>query len=91
MTTEEKIAVLTAYKNKEQIQEWRQGTEHWEDTDDPSWDFDTFDYRVKQVPKEFLVDETMTKDGPVYNICTCEDAHKCPDFVRRFLVREVTE
>lgn len=49
MTLDEMIAVLEAAKRGEQIQHRAREFEDWDwsDSPDPTWDFDSYDYRVK--------------------------------------------
>ena len=48
MTTDEKITVLTAFDNGEEIEVKHQNIKNqWQPTSTPIWDFSTCDYRVK--------------------------------------------
>ena len=54
MNIYEMIAVLTAYKNGEQIQS-KHGNYEWQYNASPIWDFANTEYRVKPKPLELWV------------------------------------
>ena len=49
-TTKEMIEVMKAYDKGKEIESYYEG--HWVNTPKPVWDWDTFDYRVKQEHKK---------------------------------------
>lgn len=51
MTIEEKIAVMQAFKEGKEIESKINFGVEWHDTATPSWDFSTFEYRVKPEPE----------------------------------------
>lgn len=69
MTTAEKIKVMQAYEDGKQIQKVTRGEEDWKDWDvswEPTWNWDTFDYRVKpeEVKHKYKVgDYVLVLDG----------------------------
>lgn len=50
MSTEEKIEIMQACAEGKQIQSKAVLGEHWCDDSNPSWDWNHFEYRVKQEP-----------------------------------------
>lgn len=50
MTTKEKIEVMQAYENGEQIEGTPKYTNEWCELDEPVWDWDSCDYRIKPKP-----------------------------------------
>jgi hypothetical protein len=57
MTTQEKIDVLTAYRDGKQIQTRERGIHdsEWSETASPTWDFSRAEYRVKPEPRRIWV------------------------------------
>ena len=64
MTTKEKIEIMQAYEDGKAIEVSCYGHNEWEDTYDPSWDWRTFNYRVKPEEKYIPYENTaeMVKD-----------------------------
>lgn len=61
MTPDEIIAVVTAYKDGNQIEKRRVGKALWEPSTRPSWDFANFQYRVKKTPREFWIQKAWNE------------------------------
>lgn len=64
-TVDEMIAVMTAYKEGKQIEFRGKSTIvslEWKAVDDPIWDWDSLDYRVKPDPKYVPYDSVLEVD-----------------------------
>ena len=57
MTHDEMIAVIQAHKDGKKIQLCHKPVHHndWIDSSNPLWNFGNTDYRVKPVPREWVV------------------------------------
>jgi len=61
MTHDEMIRVIEHHKNGGEV-EYRyksKGVEPWTNAEEPLWDFDRYDYRIKEKPKTKTVYEWM--------------------------------
>lgn len=55
MTPDEMIAVIQAHQRGEEIQFRVDSVCKWQDTDNPLWNFDTCEYRVKPEPTPDII------------------------------------
>jgi hypothetical protein len=56
MTDQEIIDVVTAHRDGKTIQ-WSVSKKEWHDCDNPIWNFNCTNYRVKPVPQEIYVNK----------------------------------
>ena len=103
-TLQEKIAVMQAAAEGKQIQSMIPDCSNWVDTNNPSWDWSTFDYRVKpeQKPKTLrpytfeeakglLGEKVMSKDKNHIATITGVLTMGCEVFIETGPYRIITE
>ena len=57
MTLREKIEVMEAFERGEEIESSGIGINNWRKSNNPTWDWFSFEYRIKQKPKQTVVIE----------------------------------
>jgi hypothetical protein len=67
MNTKEKIAVMQAFDEGRAIEHCRVviGPQLWLDCYEPTWDWQTFEYRVKRQPKTVTVEYWESESGNI--------------------------
>ena len=68
MNTKEKIAVMQAWFDKKAVQFRASADVEWDELnfeEEPAWNWDCFDYRMKPEPREFLI--AVSDDGTVFH------------------------
>jgi len=76
-TLQEKIAVMQAFAEGENVEYrgiYSTDDYEWQDMPTPSWDWNSFEYRVKREPREWWIN-TYTTRQEVHD--TKEDADDC--------------
>ena len=69
MTTKEKIAVMLAFEEGKTIEynyRWSSLASKWDKVDDPIWDWNACNYRVKPEPREFYMLQYTSSSGEGY-------------------------
>lgn len=74
MKTQEIIDIVKAFENGAIIQWAQKGSEIWRVASEPSWNFDSFNYRVKPEPKTIFVNEVAFPSGSCYAYPTKKQA-----------------
>lgn len=55
MTNQEIIDVVRAHQEGKEIWYQEKGTDEWDRVTDPSWNFDEFNYKATEPPREFWI------------------------------------
>ena len=91
------IAVLQAFKKGKAIQSRYRPQQDidvcWIDATEPSWDWDTFDYRVKPEPRRIWVNMYVNERTPRTHFYTLEEAQHAasPDCIESVMFVEAVK
>ena len=61
-TIREKIEIMEAYNNKEKIEVRHRDTSTWSDATLPCWNWDMYDYRIKEEKKTVIIEKWLCKN-----------------------------
>lgn len=77
---ESMIEVLQAYKDKKKIEYSSDGGETWQVIEDPSWNFDSFNYRIApEKKKKVKLKAWLTND---YLVWRKSESEVVPEWIR---------
>ena len=64
-TIKEMIEVMEHYKNGGEVEYVERDYVNWERVIKPIWDWDTFDYRVKEVKETIVIEKWLLEDTSI--------------------------
>ena len=77
MELKEMIKVMTHYLNGGEIECVEKGNDNWEIATKPLWNFDDFEYRIKEPKQKVTIEKWLVKDTDgVYRIIETSMADK---------------
>ena len=85
----EQIEIMTHYLNDGKIEASKKHTQIWAGASLPCWDWDTFDYRIKEQKQKVTIEKWLIKDvsSGEYFIIESSDVDKIVNFKKVKLIK----